>query len=70
MKIEFSKDGVTINSKKIDPLNIKVEGIELISNMDRNKKDPLEILEALAAIKKDKGKREKFKEAFISKERK
>ncbi len=60
MKIEFSKDGVKIDSNKIDPLNIKVEGYELISAIEKNKRDPLEILEALVSIKKDKNKRERF----------
>lgn len=60
MKVEFSKDGVRINSKKIDPFNFKIKGYELSSNIEKNKKDPFEILEALVSIKKDKTKMEKI----------
>ncbi|WP_432401196.1 hypothetical protein [Wukongibacter sp. M2B1] len=51
MKVEFSKDGLIINSKKFDPLNFNVGGYEIQSNVAPYKKDPFEMLEALVSIK-------------------
>ena len=51
MKVEFSKDGIKINSKKIDPLNFNIKGYEVKSDIEHNKRDPIEILQALASIK-------------------
>ncbi|MCG8538815.1 MAG: hypothetical protein MJA82_02600 [Clostridia bacterium] len=58
MKVKFSKDGITINSKKIDPLNFSIGGYGVKWDIEQNKKDPYEILEALASIKKGKNTKE------------
>lgn len=46
MKIGFSKDGIKLNSKKIDPLNIPLKGITLESDIPIEHPDPAEILSA------------------------
>ncbi|WP_432665371.1 hypothetical protein R9X47_03715 [Wukongibacter baidiensis] len=51
MKIEFLKDGFKINSKKIDPLNFKISGYEIKNNIENDRRDPMEILLKLVAIK-------------------
>jgi hypothetical protein len=51
LKICFNKEGLTLNSKKFDPLNITVNGHGLESNMEISNVDPFEILESLSSSK-------------------
>ncbi|MEW6622863.1 MAG: hypothetical protein AB1420_07025 [Bacillota bacterium] len=51
MKIGFSQSGLTINSKKFDPLNLSVRGHGIESDGYINNVDAFEILEGLAACK-------------------
>lgn len=46
MKIGFSKDGLTFNSKKFNPLNIPIKGITLESDIPVEQPDPAKILSA------------------------
>ncbi len=55
MKIGFNKDGLTLNSKKFDPLNFSINGHGLESDMSRSSShsqtDPFEVLESLSSLK-------------------
>lgn len=51
MKIEFLKDGFKINSKKFDPLNFKIGSCEIENNIEKDRRDPMEILLKLLEIK-------------------
>ncbi|KNF08061.1 hypothetical protein CLPU_10c01160 [Gottschalkia purinilytica] len=50
MKIGFGKDGLTLNSKKINPLNLSVNGHGIESDYPIKAVDPFEILSSLASI--------------------
>lgn len=52
MKVGFGKEGLTINSKKIDPSNFSFKGIEVAVDKTAPQTSPLKILEDLASIKK------------------
>lgn len=51
LKIGFGKDGLTLNSKKFDPLNLSVNGHGIESDRSLPQVDPFEILSTLASIK-------------------
>jgi len=51
LKIEFLKDGFKVNSNEIDPLNFKIGGYEVKNTIAQDKRDPMEILLKLVAIK-------------------
>jgi len=44
LKIGFSKDGLRLNSKKFNPLNFKINGVELESDIPLNPPNANEIL--------------------------
>ncbi|WP_028309659.1 hypothetical protein [Desulfitibacter alkalitolerans] len=52
MKIGFTKDGLTLNSKKFDPLNITVNGHGIESNRTVENVDPFQLLEGLASCRR------------------
>jgi hypothetical protein len=47
VKIGFSKDGLTLNSKKFHPLNFKTKNISLESDIPLNNVDALDLLSAI-----------------------
>lgn len=51
VKIGFSKDGLTFNSKKFHPLNIKTKNIALESDVPANNVDAVELLSAIQGPK-------------------
>ncbi|MCR2042849.1 hypothetical protein [Anaerosalibacter massiliensis] len=51
MKIGFSKDGLTFNSKKFHPLNLPLKGISLESDIPLNPTSATEILTAFQEVK-------------------
>lgn len=51
MKIGFNKEGLTLNSKKFDPLNLSVKGHGIESERSVNDIDALDILETLASVR-------------------
>ncbi len=53
MKIGFTKDGLTLNSKKYDPLNFSIAGHGLESNVENNTPDPFDLLQNLAPAKNE-----------------
>lgn len=60
LKIGFSKTGLTIDSKKFNPLNLSVNGHGFESNLDDIDVNPFEILGKLAeARNSDMTKQEK-----------
>jgi hypothetical protein len=52
LKIGLGKEGLTINSKKFDPYNFSLKGIEITVDKTVSQTNPLAILEGLASIKK------------------
>lgn len=50
LNLGFFKDGLRINSKKFDPLNMSFKGIKLESDKERKKADATDILEGLTSI--------------------
>ena len=47
MKIGFSKDGLTLNSKKFHPLNFKTKNISLESDIPLKNVDAVDLLSAI-----------------------
>jgi hypothetical protein len=53
LKIGFGENGLTLNSKEFDPLNISVNGHGIESTRSVNKVDPFEAMANLAAIRSE-----------------
>ncbi|MBZ4645623.1 MAG: hypothetical protein JG777_1112 [Clostridia bacterium] len=51
MKIGFSKEGLTLNSKKFNPLNFSVNGYGIEAEEIDNKVDAFELLSKLASVR-------------------
>lgn len=52
MKVGIGKEGLTINSKKFNPYNFSLKGMEIAVDKAASHADPLAILEDLASLKK------------------
>jgi hypothetical protein len=51
LKIGFNKNGLTLNSKQFDPLNLSVNGHGIESDRSVNDVDAFDILESLASVR-------------------
>jgi len=51
LKLGFSRDGLTLNSKPFDPLNLSVNNHGIESDRSVNTIDAFDILETLASVK-------------------
>ncbi|WP_041605918.1 hypothetical protein [Halothermothrix orenii] len=61
MKVGFTKDSITINSKKFDPLNILIGDHGLESDFSEDEVNPFELIEKLASVAEQENKIEKLK---------
>jgi hypothetical protein len=53
MKVGFNKNGLSINSKKFDPLNLSVRGFGIESDNEPNQIDTFEVLSILASAREE-----------------